>query len=213
VKNVSLSSSYLFASPISSFTSKDKEGKYKPFGSCCVDVFDLRNGGRHLATLKNESRVESITYIPERKLILVGYDSGELHVWQIRNVSSSSSPSFSHVHGLKLFSPDHFGDQTVNAGTTNSSSSSDAIIVSTMKDLLFIDDPSQTNAAPETRSTALLPNNNSVGELLNCGYCGVYKFDSSHRCTGCHSARFCSRNCQKKGWKEHKKNCGRPKKT
>tara|TARA_B110000444_G_scaffold236803_1_gene248981 strand:+ start:932 stop:1651 length:720 start_codon:yes stop_codon:yes gene_type:complete len=41
--------------------------------------------------------------------------------------------------------------------------------------------------------------------MVNCFYCG--KKDAISKCVKCKKAWFCNKDCQKKGWKEHKKNC------
>ncbi|PSC73066.1 ankyrin [Micractinium conductrix] len=40
---------------------------------------------------------------------------------------------------------------------------------------------------------------------FNCGKAGT-----TRRCTGCLAALYCSRNCQRAHWKEHKGRCGKP---
>mmetsp|Transcript_30742 Transcript_30742/g.35052 ORF Transcript_30742/g.35052 Transcript_30742/m.35052 type:complete len:457 (-) Transcript_30742:55-1425(-) len=41
-------------------------------------------------------------------------------------------------------------------------------------------------------------------EMKTCPACGD---DASHRCTGCKRQWYCNRNCQKKDYKKHKKQC------
>lgn len=41
---------------------------------------------------------------------------------------------------------------------------------------------------------------------MNCRFCG--KKDAK-RCTGCGEVAYCGRECQKKGWKDHKQDCHR----
>ena len=41
--------------------------------------------------------------------------------------------------------------------------------------------------------------------MVNCLYCG--KKDAISKCVKCKKAWFCNKDCQKKGWKEHKNNC------
>ncbi len=44
----------------------------------------------------------------------------------------------------------------------------------------------------------------------SCWVCGK---TAANRCTGCKVANYCSADCQKKGWKEHKDECARLKKS
>ena len=44
-----------------------------------------------------------------------------------------------------------------------------------------------------------------------CAACGVWQLDTDRkleRCSGCMRVYYCGRECQKKDWKEHKKDCG-----
>ena len=38
-----------------------------------------------------------------------------------------------------------------------------------------------------------------------CGKAGV----ETKKCSGCEVARYCSRECSKRDWKEHRKTCGK----
>ena len=43
-----------------------------------------------------------------------------------------------------------------------------------------------------------------------CGQCGVWQSDTERkleRCSGCKLVYYCSRECQKRDWKEHKAHC------
>lgn len=42
------------------------------------------------------------------------------------------------------------------------------------------------------------------GYLSGCRTCGV---DTKKKCSRCHTAFYCSKECFGKGWKEHKKEC------
>ena len=41
--------------------------------------------------------------------------------------------------------------------------------------------------------------------MVNCFFCG--KEDAINKCVKCKKAWFCNKECQKKGWKEHKSKC------
>ena len=45
---------------------------------------------------------------------------------------------------------------------------------------------------------------------IDCFHCGKADFEKSNkRCGGCRLVTFCSKECQKKNWKTHKKVCGK----
>jgi len=62
-------------------------------------------------------------------------------------------------------------------------------------------DPSKTtgHCSNETQVCYVSLNN-------RCGLCNI---ESKLRCSQCQIQKYCSKECQKKHWKEHKKNCGK----
>jgi len=49
-----------------------------------------------------------------------------------------------------------------------------------------------------------------IGNKLLCEWC--LKQRKTKQCGMCHKVRYCSKKCQKKGWKQHKKECRERKK-
>lgn len=66
----------------------------------------------------------------------------------------------------------------------------------TMNTILDLDKRGKIN--PKTTPAQLLE------VISECAKCGKYATD---RCSRCNIARYCSRECQKEDWKEHKKRC------
>merc|ERR1712238_474573 len=96
-------------------------------------------------------------------------------------------------------------DNNDDCGKMNNS-----IIVSTMKELIFLSNPSATeevnNRVNGSTFDAIVKD--GIGVLQNCGYCYRYKITSkSNMCSRCKSVRYCDTICQKKGWKDHRLFC------
>lgn len=66
-----------------------------------------------------------------------------------------------------------------------------------------------SRAATEEVMTASFQKTNAVAQMHTCAFCGSEGGDLS-LCAGCKKVRYCSRSCQKAGWKGgHKDTCGK----
>jgi len=57
------------------------------------------------------------------------------------------------------------------------------------------------------RSISLLRRVMQTENQTKCWYCSTYSLLGTKRCSRCHYARYCNRECQVAHWKEHKKTC------
>jgi len=221
VKHVTCSMKFIFATSGNFYNCGNKEKQQQMFGCCCVEVFDL-DTAHHVASLQHNATVENIVFDETKNLLYVSLEGGNLHLWRINDGindddTTTAVMQFSHIHGLKLFSNDHHGYMLTHLNLTSSSSSS--IIVSTLKELLWLSDPCRTTDAVDDDSgdiiidspeafDAMVKDDIGIGKLQNCGYCYKYKVTSQkNTCSKCKLVRYCDRICQKKGWKDHKLFC------
>ncbi|CAN0558845.1 unnamed protein product, partial [Ectocarpus sp. 12 AP-2014] len=60
-----------------------------------------------------------------------------------------------------------------------------------------------TSSAPQTKKNARMTVASGSAGCSNCG-----KDGSLRPCSRCHQVRYCSRDCQRQHWKDHKRDCG-----